>query len=157
MMFLTCIMALSCAAFAEDKAASWGNLNKIREGEKIQVRGINKAKVAGTLVNFSDTAISVETPAGQRTFQRQDVRSVRRARAQHSLLHALLLGAAGAGIGAGIGAAVHHGCSSAQGLCLDIGGRSFPAAIGGVAGFLGGATIAALLPSHEIVYVRNAQ
>jgi hypothetical protein len=153
---LICVMAVSSMARAENKATSWSNLNIVREGEKIQVREMNKTKVTGTLVNVSDTAISVETPAGPQSIQRQDIQTVKRMSTRHRWVNALILGGVGGGVGAGIGAAMHHGCPSNQTFCLDIGGRSLPAGIGAVAGFLGGATVGALLPAHETVYTQSA-
>lgn len=146
------VLGISSAAWTQDKAANWENLNKLRAGETIQVQESNKAKVSGTFLSFTDAAISLQADAGPQAIQRQDVRSVKRTKNRHRLRNALILGGVGAGVGAGIGAAQHKGCSSSQSFCLDIGGRGLPAAIGGVIGLLGGATAGALLPDHETIY-----
>lgn len=149
---LLCILAVLCISPAQGQQGSWQNLNSLRPGERIQVRAMKSEKVTGTFMNVTDAAISVQSEAGPRNIQRSDVRSVKRMKAKHRLRNTLILAGVGAGVGAGIGAAAHHSCSSTQTFCFDIGGRSLPAGIGAVAGFLGGAAIGALLPSHETIY-----
>ncbi len=150
--FLTCILAVSCTLPAQGQQGSWENLNTLKPGEQIQVRLMKAAKVTGTFLNVTDTAISVQAEAGPQTILRQDVRSVKRMKSKHRLRNTLILAGVGAGIGAGIGAAEHHSCSSTQTFCFDIGGRSLPAGIGAVAGLFGGGAIGALLPAHETIY-----
>jgi hypothetical protein len=151
-LLLIFILGVSWAARAQSKAGVWENLNTLRAGEKIQVRELNKTKVAGTFLNVTDAAISVQAEAGPQTIHRQDVGSVKLMINKHRLRNMLILAGAGAGAGAGIGAAAHHPCPSSQSFCLDIGGRSLPAGIGAVLGFLGGGTVGALLPDHETIY-----
>jgi hypothetical protein len=127
-------------------------LNTLRPGEQIQVRGIKALKITGAFVNVTDAAISLQAESGQQTIQKPDVRSVKRMKNNHRLRNTLILAGVGAGVGAGIGAAAHHSCPSTQTFCLDIGGRSLPAAIGGTVGLLGGAAIGAFIPTHETVY-----
>jgi hypothetical protein len=146
-----CILAVSCAACAQDKTASWGNLNALREGEKVQVREMNKTKVTGTFLTVSDTAVTVQADAGPQTIPKQDVRSVKRMKTKHRWLNSLLLAGAGAGIGFGIGRAEYHPCPSTQTFCLDFAG-DVSGSVGAIAGFLGGGAIGALLPVHETVY-----
>jgi hypothetical protein len=155
---LICILGISCVSLAQGKAASWGNLSKLRAGDKIQVVQTNSTKVSGDFLNVSDAAISLQGKAGTQMVQKQDVASVKLMKNKHRLRNALILGGIGAGVGAGIGAAAHndHGCMSSQTFCLDIGGRSLPAAIFGVVGLLGGTVVGALLPEHETVYSLNS-
>jgi len=150
--FLLCILAVSCTSPILGQQGSWQNLNTLRPGEQIQVRGIKALKITGAFVNVTDAAISLQAESGQQTIQKPDVRSVKRMKNNHRLRNTLILAGVGAGIGAGIGAAAHHSCPSTQTFCLDIGGRSLPAAIGGTVGLLGGAVIGALIPTHETIY-----
>jgi hypothetical protein len=150
--FLLCILAVSCTAPILGQQGSWQNLNTLRPGEQIQVRGIKALKITGAFVNVTDAAISLQAESGQQTIQKPDVRSVKRMKNNHRLRNTLILAGVGAGVGAGIGAAAHHSCPSTQTFCLDIGGRSLPAAIGGTVGLLGGAAIGAFIPTHETVY-----
>ena len=151
-----CILLVSSTSWAQNKSSSWDNLRTLQAGEKIQVRAFKSKKITGDFLSVSDTTIQVQTEEGSQTIHRQDVRSVKLAKHQHRLRNALILAGVGAGAGAGIGAAAHHGCSASQTFCLDIGGRSLPAGIGAVVGFLGGAAVGALLPSHETVYSATA-
>jgi hypothetical protein len=116
------------------------------------VRQMNKAKVSGTFLNVTEAAISLQADTGPQTIQKQDVRTVKWMKNKHRLRNTLILAGIGAGTGAAIGAATYHPCSSSQAFCFDIGGRSLPAGIGAVAGFVGGATVGALLPDHETIY-----
>jgi thiamine pyrophosphate-dependent acetolactate synthase large subunit-like protein len=152
LLLLICILGVSSAARTRSQAGDWENLNALRAGETIQVRELNKTKITGTFLNVTEAAIALQADAGAQSIQRQDVRSVKRMKNRHRLRNALILGGVGAGVGAGIGAAAHHPCPASQSLCFDIGGRSLPAGIGAVAGFLGGGTVGALLPDHETIY-----
>lgn len=140
-LFLMCILGISCASLAQGKSAAWGNLNTLRAGDKIQVAQTNSTKVRGDFLNVSDAAISLQSKAGTQTIQKQDVMTVKLMNNRHRLRNALILGGVGAGVGAGIGAATHKSCPSTQTFCLDIGGKSLPAAVGAVAGLLGGAVV----------------
>jgi hypothetical protein len=155
---LICILGISCVSLAQGKTASWGNLNTLRAGDKIQVVQMNSTKVSGDFLNASDAAISLQGKVGTQIIQKQDVASVKLMKNRHRLRNALILGGVGAGVGAGIGAATHndHGCMASQTFCLDIGGRSLPAAVGAVVGLLGGAVVGALVPEHQTVYSLNA-
>jgi hypothetical protein len=149
------ILATSCVSQAERKQSAWENLTNLRTGEKIEVRQLHAKKVKGAFLNFTDAEISLQAPGGPQSIAKQDVQSVTRMRNKHRLRNALIAGGVGGGIGAGIGAATHKSCSSSQTFCLDIGGRSLPAAVGAVIGLLGGATAGALLPDHESVYTTD--
>ncbi len=155
-LFLICVLAIPCVSSAWDKPPVWQNLNKLHEGDKIQVRVANAKKIDGTFMSFSDAAISVETLAGPQTIQRQDVQSVKLMKAQHRLRNALILAGVGFGVGAGIGSATHQGCASTQTFCLDIDGGVVSTAIGGTIGLLGGGAIGALVPEHPTLYNANS-
>lgn len=150
-LFLICVLAVSCTVRAQDKATSWETLNTLRDGEKIQVREIDKTKVTGTFLSFTGAAISVQAEAGPQTIQKQDVRTVKRMKTKHRWVSSLILAGAGAGIGYGIGRSQYHPCSKTQELCFDVAG-DVPGGIGAIAGFLGGGAIGALLPVQETVY-----
>lgn len=152
-LFAICVLGISCTLPAQSN--SWENLNHLHAGDKIQVLEMNSTKVTGAFVNVSDASISLEAGGVTQNIRSQDVKSVKLMKNKHRLRNTLILAGAGAGIGAGIGAAAHKSCPSTQTFCLDIGGRTVPAAIGGVIGLLGGGVIGALLPSHETVYEVN--
>jgi len=147
---LFCFLAISFVVRAQDNAASWSNLNALREGERVQVRETSKAKVTGTFMSVSDAAITVQAQAGPETVQRLDVRSVKRMKVKHRWLNSFVLAGAGAGIGYGIGRTQYQPCPKEQAFCLDFG--DYPGSIGLIAGFVGGGAIGALLPVHETVY-----
>ena len=149
---LLCILVVSCAAPIHGQQGSWQNLNTLRPGEPIQVRGIKALKITGAFVSVTDAAISLQAESGPQTIQKPDVRSVKLMRNKHRLRNTLILAGVGAGVGAGIGAAAHQSCPSTQTFCLDIGGRRLPAAVGATVGLLGGAAVGAFIPTHETIY-----
>jgi hypothetical protein len=150
-----CICGASCILHAQRNPANWENLRALHAGDKIQVREGNSTKVTGTLVSVSDAAISLQAGGASQSIQKQEVESVKLMKNRHRLRNTLILAGVGAGVGAGIGAAQHHSCAP-QTFCLDFGGRTLPAAIGGTIGLLGGAVTGALLPSRDTIYTVKA-
>ena len=155
LLFLICILGVSISLQAQGKPSAWANLNNLHQGDRIQVRQMDSTKATGEFMSVSDAALSLQANGSAQVIARDTVKSVTLMKNKHRLRNSLLLAATGAGIGAGIGAAEHHGCSSTQTFCFDIGGKSLPAGIGAVIGFLGGGAIGAFLPSHEMIYRAN--
>jgi hypothetical protein len=156
LLLLICIVGMACASWAQADQASWTNLNGLQAGQKVQVVEMNSKKHSGTFVNVSNAAISYQDATGERTIQKQDVRSVKLMENKHRLRNALLVGGLGAGVGAGIGAAAFHSCNS-QSLCIQPAGRGSYAGIGAAIGFAGGAVVGALLPGHQTIYRVNSK
>jgi hypothetical protein len=156
LLFLICVLGISCAARAESKPTSWGNLNTLQADEKIQVVEMNSKKVSGRFSSVSDAAISLQEKAGPQTIQRQEVHSVKLMKHQHRLRNTLIGAAVGAGAGAGIGTVGHH-----QGSLQNPNGTLIKPAqgaeIGAVIGLVGGAVVGALVPSHKTIYLVTPQ
>lgn len=156
-LLLICVLGLSCVSWAaQTNRASWANLSGLQPGQKIQIVDMNSKKHSGTFVSASGTALSYQDSAGEQTIQKQDVSSVKLMKKKHRLRNTLIGGAVGAGAGAGIGAATNHPCSS-QSFCVQPIGKGGAAGIGAVVGFVGGAVVGVLLPSHEVIYSVNSQ
>src|ERR1700742_3948540 len=96
-MFLICLLATSVVSLAQSNSASWQNLRTLGSGESIQVVEASTGKHVGTFVSATDAAIVFRERSGERTVQRQDVRSVKRMKNRHRLRNTLI----GAGVGAG--------------------------------------------------------
>jgi hypothetical protein len=159
---LLCLLGISCASWAQIDKASWTNLSTLQAGQKIQVVDGHSKKCSGTFVSFSDTAIKYQNTAGEQSTLKQDVRKVKLMANKHRLRNTLIGGAVGAGVGAGIGAAANHPCepnppSQQFPNCLVPSiGKGATAGIGALVGFLAGAVVGALLPSHSTIYSVNA-
>jgi hypothetical protein len=151
MVFLLCVLGLPCAVLAQTNKASWQDLSSLHTGQKIQVVSTTSKKHSGTFVNVSDSQISYQEAGGPQTMQKQDVKSVKLMINKHRLRNTLLAGAAGAGIGAVVGAAGFSPCST-QSFCVGVGNRGEFAGAGAVVGFVGGAIVGVLLPSHDTIY-----
>lgn len=155
-LLLICVLGLSCVSRgAQTSRASWANLSGLQAGQKIQIVDMNTKKHSGTFVSVSGTTLSYQDSAGEQTIQTQNVRCVKLMKNKHRLRNTLIGGAVGAGVGAGIGAATSHPCSS-QGLCIQPIGKGGVAGIGAIVGFVGGAVVGVLLPSHEMIYSVNS-
>jgi hypothetical protein len=156
LLFLICVVGIACASLAETNKASWANLSSLQAGQKIQVIDMSSKKHSGTFVNVSDAAISFQEVAGERTIQKQDVRSVKLMENKHRWRNSLIGAAVGGGAGAGIGAASFHPCSGSQSFCIDPDNKAIRAGVGAVIGLAVGATVGALLPSHQMIYSINS-
>ncbi len=142
---LICLFAVPCVSIAQSDAASWQNLRSLRAGEPIQVVEVSSGKHSGVFVNATDTAIVFREKSGDRTVQKEDVRSVKLQKNRHRLRNTLI----GAGVGAGAGAGITAGAWESHGF---LGGKGAGAAVGAVIGGLGGAIVGAVLPSHATIY-----
>jgi hypothetical protein len=145
MLFLIFLLGTSGVSLAQTNAASWQNLRTLGAGERIQVVEVRSGKHAGVFVSASDTAIVLRESSGERTVQKEDVRSVKLVKKGHRLRNTLI----GAGVGAGAGAGITAGAWESSGF---LGGKGAGAAVGAVIGGLGGAIVGAVLPSHETIY-----
>lgn len=142
---MICVIATSCALSAQTNPSNWDNLRTLAPGQKIQVVATTAKKSSGAFVNVSDSAIVFAQADGNRTLQKQDVRSVRLMKNGHRLRNTLI----GAGIGAGAGAGVTAAAWESNGF---LGGKGAGAAVGAVIGGVAGAIVGAVLPSHNTVY-----
>ena len=152
LLLLLCVLALPCVSSAQSNQSSWGNLNTLRPGQKIEVVETNLKKDTGTFATVSDDAIRINESGGEQTIPRANVMRLTLRHNKHRLRNTLIGAAVGAGAGAGIGAA----CSSSQSFCIDALGRGGSAGIGAALGFLGGAAVGAVIPSHPTLYRANA-
>jgi hypothetical protein len=145
LLILVCVLGMPCAASAQNNQASWENISSLQSGQKIQLVEASSKKDFGIFVNVSDSAITLQVNGGPQTIQKQDVRSVKLMENKHRLRNAIIGGVVGAGAGAGIAAASweNHGY---------LGNRGTGATVGAAFGFVGGAIIGALLPSHKTIY-----
>jgi len=150
-LFLVCVLGLPCVLPAQVNQPSWTSLSSLQSGQNIQIVDTVSKKYTGAFISVSDTAVSLRDTSGEKSIQKQDVRSVKLMVNKHRLRNTLIGAGVGAGVGAGIGAAVYKPCS-APSFCIDVGGRALPTGIGAVVGGLGGAVVGALLPSHSTLY-----
>ncbi len=157
---LICILGIHFAALAQKNQPSWAMLSGLPLGQSIRVVDSSSKKHTGTLINVSETAISLQSATGEQSIQRSDVRSVQimtnKRRARNTLVGGAVAGGIGAGVGAIIGAATHKGCAPEAFFCLDVIGTGGSAGIGAAAGFISGAIvggiIGSLAPSHTTIY-----
>jgi len=151
-----CLLAIPSLSSAQADKSSWMNLRTLQPGQKIQVVELTSRKTTGKFSNVTDTAITLHEKSGEKTIQRQDVRTVRLMKNKHRLRNTLIGAGVGAGIGAGIGAASWRPCATNPNSiffgCFFSFSRGQQAAIFGVVGFVGGAATGALWPTSEIIY-----
>jgi hypothetical protein len=161
-LLLLCVFAMSCASQAQSDKASWANLSTLQTGQKIQIVDMNANKHSGTFLNVSDTAVRYQDNAGDQSIPKPDVRRVKLMENRHRLRHTLIGAGVGAGVGAVIGAVANHPCvpnppSQQFPNCLGANiTRGDTAGIGAVVGFLAGAVVGALVPTHSTIYSVSA-
>jgi hypothetical protein len=145
LLFLVCALGLPCASLAQSHQAAWANLSALHSGQSIEVTDTTSKTRPGTFLSVSDIAISFTDSSGEKTVQKQDVRSVKLMANQHRLRNTVI----GAGVGAGAGAGIVAGTWESGGF---LGGKGVGAAVGAVIGGISGAVVGALLPSHSTIY-----
>jgi hypothetical protein len=142
------LLATPCVLPAQSNPSSWENLKALRTGQKIQVVEITAKKHTGVFVSVSDTAIVFTQSDGDRTLEKQNVRTVK-LKGGHRLRNTLI----GAGVGAGAGAGITAAAWESGGF---LGGRAGGAAVGAIIGGLGGAIVGSVWPAHSTIYNANS-
>jgi hypothetical protein len=145
LLFLVCALGLPCASLAQSNQAAWANLSALHPGQGIQITDTASKTRLGTFLSVSDTAISFSDVSGEKSVQKQDVRSVKLMENKHRLRNTFI----GAGVGAGAGAGIVAGTWESGGF---LGGKGVGAAVGAVIGGISGAVVGALVPSHNTIY-----
>ena len=145
LLFLVCALGLPYASLAQSNPADWANLSALHPGQSIQVTDTALKAHPGTFLSVSDTAISFSDVSGEKSVQKQDVRSVKLMENRHRLRNTVI----GAGVGAGAGAGIVAGTWESGGF---LGGKGVGAAVGAVIGGISGAVVGALVPSHSTIY-----
>ena len=130
---------------------SWGNLQQLRVGQKIEVVDTNLKKYKGTFLSFSEEAISLRVKKQEVGVQRPNVLRVSLREKSKRLRNALI----GMAIGAGAGVAAVEICAYASSGSLPCAGQDFRAVayailvpVGGAAG----AGIGAAFPGYQTIY-----
>jgi hypothetical protein len=144
-LFLICVLGLPCVLSAQANQAAWTNLSVLHSGQSIQITDTASKARSGTFLSISDTAISFSDTSGEKSVQKQDVRSVKLMENKHRLRNTVI----GAGVGAGAGAGIVAGTWESGGF---LGGKGVGAAVGAVIGGVSGAVVGALVPSHSTIY-----
>jgi hypothetical protein len=147
-----CFLGIPCSALSQTSQKSWESLSTLQPGQKVQVVEMGSKAESGTFLSFSSTAISLQESAGAQVVQRQDVRRIKLMDHSHRLRNTLIGAGVGAGVGAVIGAATNlHPCGTAS-PCTPILSTPESAGIVAVVGFVSGAVVGLLLPSHKTIY-----
>lgn len=141
---LALAMSVASASWAAESADSWENLNRLREGETIEVVDMNLKSLKGTFMGFSEEAVSLRVKQDDVIIKRADVFRVS-SRAGSRRARNTLIGLA---IGASMGAAI-AGCSFESPCDWP---PSKESAIGAGVGAAAGALVGAALPGHPTIY-----
>jgi len=156
------VLALPCVLSAQSNPSSWGNLSALRPGQKIEVVETNLKKDTGTFAAVSDDDIRLNESTGEQTIPRASVMRVTLRHNKHRLRNTLIGAAIGAGAGAAIGAASYKTakpCPPGAGIgCVsgNILSKETVTGTGAALGFVGGAAVGAVIPSHPTIYRANA-
>ena len=106
------VLLLATIAGAQDPEQPWDNLRSLGVGEKIQVVDQKLKSLKGTVVSFSDEAITFQAGKDTVTIQRADVFRVSSrkgmSRGKRTLIGMAIGAAAGTAVGASIGASYHE-------------------------------------------------
>jgi hypothetical protein len=147
LVFLTCVLGISCASFSQSNQPAFSKLNALPAGQKIQIVELNGKKHSGTLESVSDSTIAIKLAAGEASVPIQEVRTVKlitKRRLRNTLI--------GLGVGAGAGAAIGAAIGPSNGWLI---GKGYTALGVGVIGAVVGTVVGVLLPTHESVYTAS--
>lgn len=120
----------------------WQALNRLQEGQKIEVVEIGPKTHRGTFVAVSDDAIQLREGTTDEPIRKEQIMRVTLLGNSHNARNALIFGAVSVGLGAGIGA-VARGPNK-------IGGRRPGATVGAAIGFLCGTVVGVALALRRI-------
>jgi hypothetical protein len=151
LLLVTTIFSISLPA-QEPGEHSWGNLQRLRVGQKIEVVDTNLKKHKGAFLSFSDEAISLRVKKQEVGVQREDVFRVSLREKSKRLRNALI----GLAIGAGAGVAAIEICAQASSGSLPCAGQDFRAVayaiLVPVGGGIGAGIGAAFPPGYQTIY-----
>ena len=120
----------------------WQALNRLHEGQKIEVVEMDLKTHQGIFVAISDDAIQLRESTTVEPIRKEQIMRVTRLDNGHSARNALIFGALGVGVGAGMGA-IARGPNR-------IGGRHPGAKVGAAIGFLCGTAVGVALALRRI-------
>ncbi len=145
LLLVATIFSLSLPA-QEPGEHSWGNLQQLRVGQKIEVVDTNLKKLKGTFLSFSDEAISLRVGKDEVGVQRPKVFRVSSREHSKRLRNTLI----GSGIGAAAGAVV--GAAAVAGKPRQAGERRLSMVIGTLMGSGAGAAVGVAIPAFQTIY-----
>ena len=149
LLLVTTIFSVSLPA-QEPGKHSWGNLQQLRVGQKIEVVDTNLKKYKGTFLSFSEEAISLRVKKQEVGVQREDVFRVSLRKKSKRLRNALIGLAIGAG--AGVAAAEISIRASEPGFFPERAFWQVPYVVLLSAGIAAGAGIGAAFPGYQTIY-----
>ncbi len=128
---------------AQDDKSDWNNLRQLRIRDKVELVRMNLSKQKGTVLAWTEEAISLLVKGRDVTIPREDVYRVTWLSKSHRARNAWRGMALGAAVGALIGAV-----SANQGTLI----RGANTAAGALLGAGAGAGVGAAFPSHPTLY-----
>jgi len=146
-LILLSVLGLSATVCAQKSKDSWSNLDRLKEGQGIQVVESNMKNHSGKFVSVTDESLSLQEKGSDVSIKREDIVRVSTSSAPKRVEHAAIGLVAGAAIGLGIGAAA----GSAHGF-LGGSSRGITSLVGVVFGIPSGAVVGAVVPAHTTVY-----
>ena len=141
------LVAVPVLASAQDREASWENLQQLRVGQRIQVVEKDLKKHNGTFTGFSEESIALRVGQDEVGIRRENVLRVSNRERTHHLRNALI----GAGLGFAAGLAI-------GGYVWNEGDGKWDSAGGLVGGGIGGGAGAGAMgaiPSYQTIYRAN--
>lgn len=146
-LILLSVLGVSTTVFAQKSKDSWSNLDRLKEGQGIQVVESNMKSHTGKFVSVSDESLSLREKGSDVSIKREDIVRVSTSSAPKRAEHTVIGLVAGAAVGLGIGAAA----GSAHGF-LGGSSRGITSLVGVVIGAPSGAVVGAIIPAHTTVY-----
>ena len=135
------LVSVPVLASAQDREASWENLQQLRVGQRIQVVQKDLKKHNGTFLSFSEEAISLRIENDEVGIRRENVLRVSNRERNHRLRNSLI----GAGLLGGLGLAIGSSNDDEYPVVVLL-----VPIMGGA-----GAALGAAIPSYPTIYRAN--
>ena len=138
------LAAVPVLASAQDREASWENLQQLRVGQRIQVVEKDLKKHDGTFTGFSEESIALRVGQDDVGIRRENVLRVSNREETHRGRNALIGAVTGGVIGLAWGAVIRS--------TVDFDDRDLLIPMNGALGAGVGAGLGAAIPGYETVY-----
>ena len=130
------VLAMMLLAAVTAFGAGWDSVTRITEGQKIELKMRDGAKLQGTFISATAESIAIRHKSGEQSIERANVLRVRVYDAGRPIREGILLTAIGAGAGFGIGYAVCPQCGNEGGGAKYVGPAVAVGAGMGALGFM---------------------
>jgi hypothetical protein len=130
--FLVMLLLSTVTAFG----AGWDSVMQIKEGQKIEIKTRDGAKLQGTFISATAESIAIRHKSGEQSIERTNVLRVGVYEANRQVRRGILFASVGALAGLGMGTAVCPSCANEGARSAGMTVMGLGAVVGAMGGFV---------------------